>query len=261
MRKSPDIEVRKCTLCGNEYKPTGNRQVYCVECRKIKRKEALKRYELKKYPNRKPKKKCDEVCCACGGSFSVWFDGKPYCNKHYLRMRNNGDLLPHPREKTNTYIVNGDVLEVVTAKGDSFICDAEDKERVERHSWCKNKSGGYFVANMNGKVVRLSRFILGVDDKEIVVDHINGNISDNRKANLRRCTQKENARNCKRQYSKSGITGVRKTKYGKYSARIVVDRKEIYLGTYKSKEEAEHARKEAEVKYFGEFAPTLSRAI
>lgn len=38
-------------------------------------------------------------------------------------------------------------------------------------------------------------------------------------------------------------------------ARIVLDKKDIYLGRYSNKEDAIKARLEAEIKYFGEFAP------
>lgn len=79
---------------------------------------------------------------------------------------------------------------------------------------------------------------------------------DNRKVNLRLCSPKENSRNLSlAKNNKTGVTGVRKTKYGKWNARITVDRKEIYLGNYDTLEEAAKARKEAEKKYFGEFAP------
>jgi hypothetical protein len=33
----------KCEQCGNEFKPTSNRQKYCEKCRKIKRNEQQKR--------------------------------------------------------------------------------------------------------------------------------------------------------------------------------------------------------------------------
>ena len=38
-------------------------------------------------------------------------------------------------------------------------------------------------------------------------------------------------------------------------ARIVLDKKDIYLGRYSNKEDAIKARLEAEIKYYGEFAP------
>ena len=41
----------------------------------------------------------------------------------------------------------------------------------------------------------------------------------------------------------------------KWMARIVLNKKDIYLGRYSNKEDAIKARLEAEIKYFGEFAP------
>ena len=41
----------------------------------------------------------------------------------------------------------------------------------------------------------------------------------------------------------------------KWSARIVFDNKNLYLGRYYNKEDAIKARLQAEAKYFGEFAP------
>lgn len=41
----------------------------------------------------------------------------------------------------------------------------------------------------------------------------------------------------------------------KWCAHISINKKQIYLGNFPSFEEAVKARKEAEEKYFGEFAP------
>ena len=53
--------------------------------------------------------------------------------------------------------------------------------------------------------------------------------------------------------NKSGYTGVKETKAGTWNAQIYCNGKYINLGTYKAKEDAIKARKEAEEKYFGEF--------
>lgn len=74
------------------------------------------------------------------------------------------------------------------------------------------------------------------------IDHINGIRSDNRLANLRECTNKQNHQNRKkpRKDSKSGFLGVNKNG-ASWQARIKVDGKEIYLGRYSSAEEAHEA--------------------
>lgn len=93
------------------------------------------------------------------------------------------------------------------------------------------------------------------------VDHINGNPLDNRRSNLRICTHKENSRNTKlAKNNTSGAIGVRwdKTK-NKWLARIKVDYKDIHIGRFNNFKDAVKARKDAEIKYFGEFAPSRSR--
>lgn len=88
-----------------------------------------------------------------------------------------------------------------------------------------------------------------------IIDHINGNKSDNRIANLRSCTQSQNSMNRKvHQNNTSGVTGVvwnslRK----KWIARIGVDYKIKFLGYYDTKEEAIHQRKTAENQYYKEY--------
>ena len=193
----------------------------------------------------------NEVCCICGGKFACHFEGKPYCNKHYLRMRAHGDVESHPRKNTNTFIVQDDKVYCLTAKGQRYVIDFCDLEKVKKYSWCLSKTG-YFVANIQGKVTKLHRFILQAGDGE-VVDHIDGNPANNSRSNLRICTLSENAKNLK---SKS--LGVRKRK-NRWAARIVVNYKELYLGTYDTREEALSARQKAEIEYYGDFAPSISR--
>ncbi|MNR37576.1 hypothetical protein D3C85_1556080 [compost metagenome] len=90
-----------------------------------------------------------------------------------------------------------------------------------------------------------------------VVDHINRITYDNRRDNLRVCDNKENVRNQSVQKNSStGFTGVIYLKNdNRYKAEIKYEGNTIYLGVYKNIEDAIKVRKEAEEKYFGEFAP------
>lgn len=161
------------------------------------------------------------------------------------------------RKSTNKFEIEGDILKITTASGVLILADAADYDLLSKYSWCISKTG-YAVANINCKVVKMHRYILGLSEPTEIIDHINGNTLDNRKANLRRCTNTENSRNCKlSKNNTSGASGVNLIKSsGRYRARIMVNRKEIRLGHFKTFEEAKKARREAEKKYFGEFAPS-----
>ena len=89
----------------------------------------------------------------------------------------------------------------------------------------------------------------------MVVDHINGDTLDNRKCNLRICTQADNIKNRKKDIdNSSGYKGVNWSKSNKkYLARICVNKKIIYLGYHATAELAYSAYCEASKKYHGEY--------
>jgi hypothetical protein len=79
---------------------------------------------------------------------------------------------------------------------------------------------------------------------------------DDRWENLRPATFAQNNRNCDiRKDNKSGVRGVLVSKDGKFNPRITVDGKQIHLGYFDDIEPAALARRNAELKYFGEFSP------
>lgn len=88
------------------------------------------------------------------------------------------------------------------------------------------------------------------------VDHINGNIFDNRKANLRICTHQQNNWNKPtRRDSKTGLKGVNFDEArGKYQARIKINGKQLFLGRFSSAIEAHEAYKAKALELFGEYA-------
>lgn len=88
------------------------------------------------------------------------------------------------------------------------------------------------------------------------LDHINGNRSDNRIANLREATPAENARNGKG-WVERGRTGRLKGAYPsklRWAATIRVNRKLIYLGQFPTEQAAHEAYVKAAKQHFGEFA-------
>lgn len=87
------------------------------------------------------------------------------------------------------------------------------------------------------------------------IDHINGNSLDDRWANIREATPTQNAQNVKRRKKVSALPmGVRKNPSGRFSARIVVNRRHVQLGTFDTAQEAETTYQTARIKYYGEFA-------
>ena len=88
------------------------------------------------------------------------------------------------------------------------------------------------------------------------VDHINGDKTDNRLCNLREATNTQNCGNMRlRRDNVSGFKGVSYRKRGgRYMARIVIDRKTIYLGTFLTAQEAHAAYLMAAKEHFKEFA-------
>lgn len=161
------------------------------------------------------------------------------------------------RRKFNNYYVDGDTAFIKTADGYTFLVDKCDLKQVLESTWCLHKSSGYILSRRNGRLIRLHRMVTKAPCG-FVVDHINGDKLDNRKENLRIVTQKENSRNSKlRKNNSSGYPGVRIKQSGRYQARIMVDRKEIGLGTFSTFGEAKQARIKAEERYFGDCSPSL----
>lgn len=101
------------------------------------------------------------------------------------------------------------------------------------------------ATNKNGtkKLILLHRFITKAPANKMV-DHINRNPLDNRKENLRFCTNFENCQNHKEKDNGLPVgVGIHKHT-GKYRAYICKGDKQISLGYFKTKEEAIKAREE-----------------
>jgi len=93
--------------------------------------------------------------------------------------------------------------------------------------------------------------------KGMVIDHINHDGMDNRRANLRPATYSQNLYHRKKRsgamYSK--YKGVHWHKnHRKWLARITFEKKTIHLGYFRNEIEAARAYDEATKKYHGEFA-------
>lgn len=177
-----------------------------------------------------------------------------YCTKHYTQIRKFGKV-KRTKFDPNEIILYDNYAELILYDGRGnerarALIDLDDVEKIKQYKWCY--SIGY--VGCDELKIRLHRFIMN-SDKDAVVDHINGNKLDNRKCNLRICSQQQNTMNtCMHSNNTSGYKGVTWDKNrNKWIAQITVNYKNIHLGRYENIEDAIKARKEAEVKYFGEY--------
>ena len=176
------------------------------------------------------------------------------------KLNNHKSNLRKKIKGSNWYEITDNICIGHTSKDELFYFDKEDLEKVAKYTWHKN-ADGYIVTKVTIDpkrriFVSLHRYLMRETDCDVIIDHIDGNPSNNCKANLRRVNSVQNAHN--RKISKantSGITGVYlRNNINKWYAYISIDGKRKHLGCFDSKEEAIQARKEAEEKYFGEYA-------
>jgi hypothetical protein len=118
---------------------------------------------------------------------------------------------------------------------------------------------GYIIVGIDGREEKAHRliFIMHNGYCPAKIDHIDRNTSNNRIENLREATSSENMMNKKvRRTSKSGVTGVHYcNRQERWIAKITINQKTINLGSFLELYLAKQARKAAEMKYFGKFAP------
>lgn len=146
-------------------------------------------------------------------------------------------------------------------QGKFTIVSDEDYHKVSDFKWQALKNGNTFYAvrslkrNRKVKTIRMHRVILDAPD-DVMVDHIDGNGLNNLRENIRLCTKHQNQMNVRKpSHNTSGYKGVSYEKRrGNYRAYIVFKGKQIYLGSYKTPEEAHDAYKKAAIKIHGRFA-------
>lgn len=155
------------------------------------------------------------------------------------------------RKSKNRIRVRGDIAYVDLGRGASAIVDREDVELVSQFVWCRG-TRDYPISRRNGRRLRLPRLLLDLAPGQ-VVDHINRNPLDNRRCNLRVCTQAENVRNSRPKGD--GFKGVCKSSRGnRWRAVIKLNYQQRALGQFATAEEAALAYDKAAKELFGEFA-------
>lgn len=149
------------------------------------------------------------------------------------------------------------------------LVDDADWELVDQYYWNILRPGTAAIRNVpyvfgsskdktDPRRIHLSRLLMSPGEG-MVVDHINGDTLDNRRANLRVCSRSQNNANRRHTSYRALPKGV--SQQGtwadgapRYVAIIGKDRKQYRLGTFRCWEEAGRAYDKKAIEFFGEFA-------
>jgi len=147
----------------------------------------------------------------------------------------------------NKYVIDGNTLIVYNKKDNQeMFFSLQDADMVKTHTW--HISTGYAKTKIrvvpNKQKAMLAHRLLLNPPAAMEIDHINGIRHDNRRSNLRIVTTQENRHN---QRSAKGYYW--NTRNRRYTAQIVLNKKQIYLGSYNTEDEARAAYLEAKQKY------------
>lgn len=150
----------------------------------------------------------------------------------------------------------------VNLPGGFFVAvDESDLPNVLAYKWLVKKAPRTFYAYTKlmllGRMTTYTMHRLIVDPPpDLVVDHINGNGLDNRRANLRACTRMQNSWNQRlSSRNTSGYKGVSwNAQHQRWAARLYANKTLVLDEYFDSAETAYKAYCAAAKEHFGEFA-------
>ena len=161
------------------------------------------------------------------------------------------------------FVIGPSIAYIPLTRGYWATVDAADAEMLAQWNWCLHDPGrgpkyAKHATDVDGKTVtvKMHRLLLGLTDKQILADHVNGNGVDNRRG-LRNADRSQNLFNYPGQaHAKFGLKGVSNHSSGLIRARIVARGKRYELGYFRSPKRAAEAYKVAAAQLHGEFACT-----
>lgn len=144
-------------------------------------------------------------------------------------------------------------------QGKFAIIDDEDYELVSRYKWHYRTCDGYAATSVGGRKNKkgiLMHRLIAKTPNDMRTDHISRDRLDNRKCNIRICTNSQNLGNSIGYSKKTKYKGLDLLPNGKWRARINIGHKSIHLGVRITECDAAKLYDEASIKHFGEFALT-----
>ncbi len=151
---------------------------------------------------------------------------------------------------------NDEVRYIPLTQGKFAIVDAADYERLSRYKWCATRSGRkwYACRRHKGRMIFMHRFLMN-PPKGMVVDHIDGGGLNNRRGNMRICTQQQNIYNSRPKGKTSKYKGVTWDKNRRqWIVLIRYEGRSILVGRFDDEIEAAKAYDRKAFELFGEFA-------
>jgi hypothetical protein len=138
-------------------------------------------------------------------------------------------------------------------KGKYAIVDDEDYTLLSKYKWHLNKGYPERSEYITGRVIhkRISREIM-TPTGNLVVDHINGDKLDNRRENLRVCTQAENAKN--KRGNKRNTSGYKGVSFDKRKGTWAAYISNKHIGYFENEEIAARAYDYHALKIHKQFA-------
>lgn len=203
------------------------------------------------------------------GTCDKFVRARGYCDKHYIRYRlGKNPEEPSSLDKRPPIFKEGFALLALgpNAKDGYATIDIEDAERLSKYNWFlahdyPSRSMTLNKLNKSGRKIsyqqRLHREVMNLDPyDERDIDHEDTNKLNNRKYNLRFCTQLQNNRNKpKTQSNRSGYKGVSwKKKNRKWCVQIQTGFNVQHVGLFTDKHDAANVYNQFAEQIFGEFA-------
>ena len=194
-----------------------------------------------------------------------WCDGDDgklgYCNRHYLQMRRHGKILPIARNRRDPqeFEFYGNDCHIILYdrsgnKITSAIVGIDDYKIVKPY---KFDFPGRRYVRVSGKSKEGFTMLHQLLLQTRWVDHADGDCLNNRRSNLRSCTNQQNQFNQKPQKGRlSKYKGVSLlwNRPKPYRASIYLNGVTIHLGVFVLEKEAALAYNRAATEYFGDFA-------
>ncbi len=169
--------------------------------------------------------KCE---CGCGSS----------CRSRFV----HGHTRRKPRRPMRDH---GDHVEIDAAGRGWIKVDKADAELASSFWWAVS-GPGYPTTKVDGEVVYLHRFLLGlVKGDRVQVDHVNQDKLDNRRANLRVCDNRLNRQNGRSLGGTSKFRGVAwNRRRGRWEAYASLNGRKHFLGRFDDEVAAAEAASE-----------------